>query len=213
MQVSSAPTELTPATKAPSADIVIDSHGSLVAETKVDGASAANIRVGDPVQLAVPQHPAVDGKVSSIGIISTDESGAESAPVTVMIDGKPAGIYPGLSAEVTITLVQKKDVLSVPSDAVHTSGTRTFVEELVNGRSVDHTVRVELSEPRTRRSCRGSPTEPRLWCPGDRWAHRSGNRSRGFDPTAARDPSPERPVHDMAPQEDSSGKAPTDVYG
>ena len=25
---------------------------------------------------------------------------------------------------------------------MHTSGTRTFVEELVNGRTVDHTVRV-----------------------------------------------------------------------
>ena len=142
MQVSSAPTELTPATKAPTADIVIDSQGSLVAETKVDGASAANIRVGDPVRLAVPQHPAVDGKVSSIGVISTDESGAESAPVTVMIEGKPPGIYPGLSAEVTVTLTEKKDVLSVPSDAVHTSGSRTFVKELVNGRSVDHTVHV-----------------------------------------------------------------------
>ncbi len=142
MQVSSAPTELTPATKPPNADIVIDSHGSLVAETKVDGASAANIRVGDPVRLSVPKHPAVDGKVSSIGIISTDESGAESAPVTVMIDGKPPGIYPGLSAEVTVTLTEKKDVLSVPTDAVHTSGTRTFVEELVNGQSVDHTVHV-----------------------------------------------------------------------
>ena len=142
MEVSSAPSELTSATKPPSAAIVIDSHGSLVAETNVDGASAASLRVGDPVQLAVPQHPAVDGKVSSIGIISTDESGAESAPVTVVINGKPPGIYPGLSAEATITLAQKSHVLSVPSDAVHTSGTRTFVEELVNGQTVDHTVRV-----------------------------------------------------------------------
>ena len=141
-EVSSAPSELTPATKSPSSAIVIDSHGSLVAETNVDGASAASIRVGDPVQLAVPQHPAVNGKVSSIGIISTDASGAESAPITVVITGQPPGIYPGLSAEANITLVQKTHVLSVPSDAVHTSGTRTFVDELVNGRSVDRTVRV-----------------------------------------------------------------------
>ena len=142
MEVSAAPSELTSATKPPSAAIVIDSHGSLVAETTVDGASAANLRVGDPVQLAVPQHPAVDGKVSSIGMISTDQSGAESAPVTIVITGKPPGIYPGLSAEASITLVQKRHVLSVPSDAVHTSGTRTFVEELDNGRTVDHTVRI-----------------------------------------------------------------------
>lgn len=142
MEVNSAPSQLTPATKPPSAAIVIDSHGSLVAETNVDGVSAASIRIGDSVQLAVPQHPVVNGKVSSIGIISTDASGTESAPVTVVISGEPPGLYPGLSAEAAITLVQKTHVLSVPSDAVHTSGTRTFVDELVNGRSVDRTVRV-----------------------------------------------------------------------
>ena len=142
MEVSSAPSELTPATKPPSAAIVIDSHGSLVAETNVDGASAASVHVGDPVQLALPQHPPVQGTVSSIGIISTDSTGAETAPVTIMISGEPPGIYPGLSAEANITLVQKRHVLSVPSDAVHTSGTQTFVDELVNGRSVRHDVHV-----------------------------------------------------------------------
>ena len=59
-----------------------------------------------------------------------------------MITGKPAGIYPGMTTEANITLVQKTHVLSVPSDAVHTSGSRTFVDELVNGRSVEHNVRV-----------------------------------------------------------------------
>ena len=142
MQVTAAPSELTSATKPPSAAIVIDSHGSLVAETKVDGSSAASIRVGDPVQLALPQHPVVDGTVSSVGITSTDQSGVESAPVTVMISGEPPGIYPGLTAKANITLMQKTHVLTVPSAAVHTSGTRTFVDELVNGRSVSHDVRV-----------------------------------------------------------------------
>ena len=57
--------------------------------------------------------------MSSIGIISTDQSGAESAPVTVMINGKPAGIYPGMTTEASITLVHKTHVLSVPSGVVH----------------------------------------------------------------------------------------------
>ena len=142
MNVSADPSELTSATNLPSSAIVIDSGGSLVAETNVDGSSAANIHVGDPVQLTLPQHPAVDGRVSSIGIVSTDASGPESAPVTVMINGKPPGIYPGITAQASITLVDKTHVLSVPSDAVHTSGTRTYVDEMVNGRSVSHDVRV-----------------------------------------------------------------------
>jgi hypothetical protein len=43
---------------------------------------------------------------------------------------------------VSITFVQKTHVLTVPSTAVHTSGTRTFVDEFVNGRNVRHDVRV-----------------------------------------------------------------------
>ncbi len=141
-EVTADPSALTPMTKPPSAAIVIDSRGSLVAETTVDGSSAASIHVGDPVHLTLPQHPAVNGTVSSIGIISTDQSGVESAPVTVMITGEPPGIYPGLTAEANITLMQKTHVLTVPSAAVHTRGTRTFVDELVNGTSLSKDVRV-----------------------------------------------------------------------
>ena len=143
MAVTAAPSALTPASKPPTAAIVIDSRGSLVAETHVRGSGAASIRVGDPVQLALPrQRTMVDGTVSSVGIFSTDQSGVESVPVTVMITGQPPGIHAGMTAEVSITLVQKTHVLTVPSTAVHTSGTRTFVDELVNGRNVSHDVRV-----------------------------------------------------------------------
>jgi multidrug efflux pump subunit AcrA (membrane-fusion protein) len=143
MPVTPAATALTPASKSATAAIVIDSQGTLVAETNVHGSSVATIRVGDPVQLALPQHRTlVNGTVSSVGIISTDQSGVESAPITVAITGQPPGIYPGITAEANITLMQKTHVLTVPSAAVHTSGTRTFVYELVNGRSVSHDVRV-----------------------------------------------------------------------
>jgi multidrug efflux pump subunit AcrA (membrane-fusion protein) len=143
MAVTAAPSALTPATKPPTAAIVIDSRGSLVAETHVRGSSAASIRVGDPVQLALPRHRTmVDGTVSSVGIFSTDQSGVESVPVTVMITGQPPGIRAGMTAEADITLIQKTHVLTVPSAAVHTSGTRSFVDEFVNGRTVSHDVRV-----------------------------------------------------------------------
>ena len=141
--VTAAPSALTPATKPPTSDIVIDGSNTLVAETKVTGSSAATVRVGDPVQVVLPQHRGVvDGKVSSVGIISTDQSGVESVPVTIMITGKPPGISPGVTADVNITLMQKSDVLTVPSAAVHTSGTRTFVDEIVNGQEISHDVRV-----------------------------------------------------------------------
>ena len=143
MPVTAAPSALTRASKPPAAAIVIDGSNTLVAETKVIGSSAASVRVGDPVRLVLPQHgAAVDGTISSVGIISTDQSGVDSVPVTVTIAGKSPGIYPGVTVDANITLVQKSHVLTVPSAAVHTSGTRTVVYELVNGRNVSRDVRV-----------------------------------------------------------------------
>jgi multidrug efflux pump subunit AcrA (membrane-fusion protein) len=145
MAVNSAPSELTVGSKPSTAAIVIDSHGSLVAETKVDGSAAADIRVGDPVELTTARdHAAVRGTVSSVGIASTDQSGKETVPVTVMIPKDPAGLSPGLTAEAHITLLKKDHAVTVPSAAIHTSGGRTFVDELVNGRSVSHDVRVGI---------------------------------------------------------------------
>ena len=63
-------------------------------------------------------------------------------PVTVTISGEPAGYLPGVTADADITLMQKSQVLTVPSAAVHTSGTHTFVDEVVDGRSVSHDVHV-----------------------------------------------------------------------
>ena len=95
MAVNAAPSALTVGSKPSTAAIVIDSHGSLVAETKVDGSAAADIRVGDPVQLTFARdHTAVRGTVSSVGIASTDQSGKESVPVTVMIPKDPPGFVP-----------------------------------------------------------------------------------------------------------------------
>ena len=143
MPVTAAPSALTRASKPPAAAIVIDGPNTLVAETKVIGSSAASVRVGDPVRLVLPQHgAAVDGKISSVGMISTDQSGVDSVPVTVTITGKSPGIYPGVTVDANITLAQKAHALTVPSAAVHTSGTHTVVYELLNGRNISRDVRV-----------------------------------------------------------------------
>jgi trimeric autotransporter adhesin len=97
----------------------------------------------DPEEFEIAQHrTVVEGTVSSVGVFSTNQSGVEGAPVTIVIIGAPAGFHSGESAEANIRLMQKMHVLTVPSAAVHASGTRTFVYELVSGRSVSHDVRV-----------------------------------------------------------------------
>jgi hypothetical protein len=66
-----------------------------------------------------------------------------------VINGKPPGVSSGLSGGATITRLQKRHVPSFPSHAEHTRRKGIFVEELVKGARVDHSVRVGAvgSEP------------------------------------------------------------------
>ena len=61
-------------------------------------------------------------------------------PVTVTITGKQSGLYVGTSATVSIIIKQVSNVLTVPALALHTSGSSTYVEKLVNGKKVKTTV-------------------------------------------------------------------------
>jgi macrolide-specific efflux system membrane fusion protein len=80
--------------------------------------------------------------VTAISKVATVADGVADIPVTVSITGSPSGLYSGVSADVSITTFDKANVLTVPTSAVHTVGTRSFVYELVGGKEVMHTVTV-----------------------------------------------------------------------
>jgi len=73
---------------------------------------------GDPVY----------GTVTEIGrIASASDSGAAQFPVTISVTGTPTGLYPGSSASVAITTKQATDVLAVPTQALHSDSSGTYV--------------------------------------------------------------------------------------
>jgi len=80
--------------------------------------------------------------VSSLGIVATVSSGVASFPVVVVVTGDPTGLYSGMSADASIIVLERSGVLTVPSSAVHTLGTSSFVYELKGGKEVEHTVTV-----------------------------------------------------------------------
>jgi multidrug efflux pump subunit AcrA (membrane-fusion protein) len=80
------------------------------------------------------------GTVSSIGIVASVSSGVASFPVVIGVTGTPSGLYSGMSADASIIVLEHSDVLTVPSSAVHTLGTESFVYELKGGKEVEHTV-------------------------------------------------------------------------
>jgi HlyD family secretion protein len=77
--------------------------------------------------------------VNSAGTTST--SGSVSYPVTIAL---PAGtdVVGGAAAAVTVDVATIDDVLTVPTSAVHYSGTSAYVELLRGGKQVRHTVKV-----------------------------------------------------------------------
>jgi multidrug efflux pump subunit AcrA (membrane-fusion protein) len=100
-----------------------------------------DVKVGNQVDLTLTGSATpIYGTVSSIGIVASVSSGVASFPVVIGVTGTPSGLYSGMSADASIIVLQHSDVLTVPSSAVHTLGTESFVYELKGGKEVEHTV-------------------------------------------------------------------------
>ena len=80
------------------------------------------------------------GVVSSISQVGSTTSGVTTFPVAISVTGAPTGIYAGASADVEIVVTQVNNVLVVPTTAVHTIGTASFVYVLKNGKEVEQQV-------------------------------------------------------------------------
>jgi membrane fusion protein, macrolide-specific efflux system len=77
------------------------------------------------------------GVVTSYSTTGTTSDGVTSFPVTIAVTGSPSGLYPGASASIELIIRQVNNVLEVPTSAVHTLGTASFVYVLKNGKEVD----------------------------------------------------------------------------
>jgi hypothetical protein len=85
----------------------------------------------------------VFGTVKSVGIVaSSSSSGGATFPVTILVTGNPKGLYAGGAADVVIIVKQLDNVLTVPTNALHTESGKTVVHQLRNGAQVSTPVTV-----------------------------------------------------------------------
>jgi len=113
------------------------------ADASISSANVSQVQVGDQAQLTVSGSATpVYGTVSSLGIVATVSSGVATFPVTIAVTGTPSGLYSGMTATTSIIVLDRSNVLTVPSSAVHTLGASSFVYELSQGKEVEHTVGV-----------------------------------------------------------------------
>jgi hypothetical protein len=122
--------------------VVTPRHFTVAADVAAD--DVASVKKGMQAQITPSGATTpVYGTVTDVGLVATaSSSGAATFPVTVTVTGAQSKLYSGTSATVSIITKQVSNVLAVPTLALHTSGSTTYVEKLVGGKQVRTTVKV-----------------------------------------------------------------------
>ncbi len=135
--------------------IVVADLSRLEAQVTVAETDVPRIQVGQPVQMTFD---ALTGQtfaatVVEVAYVGTVTSGVVNYPVTIALD--PSGtsaaqnasqqIRPGMTANVTIVVEERDNVLLVPNRAVKTTGKQKIVNVVVDGKPTPANVTLGMS--------------------------------------------------------------------
>jgi multidrug efflux pump subunit AcrA (membrane-fusion protein) len=126
------------------AQIVVISTTAWMVQASVGSADLPALKKGLQAEIT-PTGSAtkVFGTVTSVGIIAaSSSSGSATFPVTITITGSPKGLYAGGAADVSIIVKQVENVMTVPTNALHTENGKTVVHQIANGAQISTPVTV-----------------------------------------------------------------------
>jgi len=136
--------------------LVVGSDDELEVTTNVNEIDAGNLEVCQPVQITCATLPGekYEGKVKRVAAaaISQESSAGDvvSVPVTIQLQEDTAGLKLGYTVDLEVTTMTRKNVLTVPFEALVNKGGQKFVYVVKNGvvgeRKVDIEPGNELSE-------------------------------------------------------------------
>ncbi len=114
----------------------------MVAEVDV-----AKLKVGDTAQMTLDALPGqtYTAKVISIGPTGTITQGVVNYPVTVAVTNADPGVKPGMTANLSVAVDQRQNVLMVPNRAVRNQGNQKIVTVLYKGQSIEVPVQTGLT--------------------------------------------------------------------
>ncbi len=106
---------------------LVDLSG-LQVQANVNESDTANVKKGDPVTFTVNAYGDREfkGKVNSISPAGVSSANVVTYPVTIDVDmdsAKNANLFPNMTANVTVTVLQHKNVETVPVTAINFSHT------------------------------------------------------------------------------------------
>ncbi len=114
-------------------NITIIGTKSYEVQATLDSAQVPSVKVGQSSSVEVDGvDGAVVGTVSQVGPVQSSDSGY-TYPVVVALPSSTSGLFTGSTANVDISTGSVSHVVAVPTSAVETVGTRSFVLELDKG--------------------------------------------------------------------------------
>lgn len=125
--------------------VVLVSTGRYVVDATVASSDVKQLKKGLQAEIApTGVTETVYGTVASVGLVAeTSSSGAAVFPVTIEVTGKRKDLYAGTSADASIIVEQRTDVLTVPSGALETDEDGgTYVTKVVDGEGVKTPVEI-----------------------------------------------------------------------
>ena len=130
---------------ATTAQIVVITTDSWTVTTSVSSGDLPSLKQGlQATILPSGSRTPIFGTVSTVGVVATTSGGVTTFPVTIAVTGSPAGLYAGGSANVSITVREIVDALTVPTAAVQTANGQSVVMKVVNGQPVSAPVQVGM---------------------------------------------------------------------
>jgi hypothetical protein len=115
--------------------VTIVGPGAEQVQTTVSLANVDLVKPGERAQVRVDGVSApITGTVTSIGALNSTTGSSTTFPVTVLLAATNSHLFDGAGAAVAITVGQVGNVVTVPSSAVHTLGTRHTVTVLSGGK-------------------------------------------------------------------------------
>ena len=123
--------------------VIIGTHSYEVVGT-LSSSQVPSVKTGDSARVQVDGlSGTIVGTVSQVGPVQSGQSGY-SFPLVVALPTSTSGLYSGSSANVVVATGGLSNVVAVPTSAVQTLGSRSYVEVLSNGTVIRKLIKVGM---------------------------------------------------------------------
>jgi HlyD family secretion protein len=124
--------------------IVVIGTQSFQVEATLDSSQVPSVKVGQPASVAIDgvDHD-IEGTVSQVGPVQSGSNGY-TYPVVVALPDSVKGLFAGSTANIGIATSTVHDVVAVPTSAVQTIGSRSYVLVLDSGTLTRKMVKVGM---------------------------------------------------------------------